>query len=186
MKTVSGILLNGGKSTRMGRDKAALDYDGVSFLQHQINKLRRIGIQDIVIAGGQRAEDGTSFVPDPFPDCGPLGGIAAGLSAIKNPSALVLAVDTPLVPEDFLQTLIERHTKGITVASFGGKLEPLIGLYDKSLAELCAKTLRAGRHSVRSLFSETEITTVDYSGDPGLLLNCNTPYDYEVLINLFV
>ena len=53
MKTVSGILLNGGRSTRMGCDKAALDFDGVSFLQHQINKLRRIGIQDIVIAGGQ-------------------------------------------------------------------------------------------------------------------------------------
>ena len=95
----SAILLAGGQSTRMGRDKAALDFHGKSLLRYQAEKLRRIGIEDLVIAGGDVSLPGARTVQDRFPGHGPLGGLHAALEQIENPSALVLPVDTPLVPE---------------------------------------------------------------------------------------
>lgn len=180
-KEASAILLAGGYSSRMGRNKAELDFHGLSFLGCQVKKLRAVGIEDIVISGFEAVPEGCRFVPDLVPHRGPLSGIHAGLQAIRHPRALVLAVDTPLIPETLLETLIERHRDGITLAAHGGEPEPLIGVYDRQLAPLCGELLRGERPSVRRLLDMAGYTAIPFRWDPVLLSNCNTPEEYEAL-----
>ena len=180
----SAILLAGGQSTRMGRDKAALDFHGESLLRHQAEKLRRLGIEDLVIAGGKASLPGVRTVQDRFPGHGPLGGLHAGLEQIKNPSALVLPVDTPLVPEVLLLELLAAHRGGATVAAAFDNIEPLIGVYDKALVPLCRELLESGRCSVRRLLDQVGYTAVPYRGAADWLANCNTPEEYARILSL--
>lgn len=181
-KRLSAIILAGGYSSRMGRNKAELSFHGVSFLQHQVNKLRSLGVEELLIAGYPGAPDGCRYVPDVYPHRGPLSGIHAGLLAAKEPRALVLAVDTPLVPESLLEELIEAHKTGITIVSCGSEIEPLIGVYDRALYRDCERLLRTADSSLRRLFQRVGVTTVEYRGDPALLINCNTPEDYRKIL----
>ena len=144
----SAILLAGGQSTRMGRDKAALDFHGESLLRHQAEKLRRLGIEDLVIAGGKASLPGVRTVQDRFPGHGPLGGLHAGLEQIENPSALVLPVDTPLVPEVLLLELLESgrcsvrrllDAAGCTAVEYRGSPE---GLANCNTPEEYARVLK--------------------------------------------
>lgn len=183
-KPASAVLLAGGFSSRMGRCKAGLDFHGVSFLQHQINKLRSLGIEDIVVAGSVDTPMGCRSVPDIYPHRGPLSGIQAGLLTIKEDAALVLAVDTPLVPLELLRELIDTHTAGITLVTRGDDPEPLIGVYDKSLAGACEEALRSGNISVRRFCHEISYASLVYDGEATLLTNCNTPDDYKMLLDM--
>ena len=184
MRSVSAIILAGGYSSRMGKNKAELDFHGVSLLRHQVDKARALGIEDIVIAGDCTPIVGTRAVTDVYPHRGPLSGIHAGLMAIREPRALVLAVDTPLVPEETLAALIEKYSGGISVLSHRGELEPLIGVYDKALFKVCEESLHGENSSLRRLFETVGVSTVEYSGDPALLTNCNTPEEYEKIQKL--
>lgn len=180
-KTVSAILLAGGFSSRMGRDKAELDFCGKPLIRYQAERLRALGIRDLVIAGYPKPVAGARFAPDIYPHRGPLSGLHAGLLAVENPRALLLAVDTPLVPEDLLRALIEAHRGGITLAAIREEPEPLIGVYDRSLARECEAVLQGERTSMRRLFDRVKPALVPYRGDPLLLLNCNTPEEYRRL-----
>ena len=101
---------------------------------------------------------------------------------MKEPKALVLAVDTPLVPVSLLAELVLRHRRGITLVSCGGEAEPLIGVYDKELFRDCGEILCGTAASLQKLFQKFVATPLEYRGDPALLMNCNTPEEYwEIL-----
>ena len=114
---VSGIILAGGCNSRMGSCKAELSFGKTDLIHFQAEKLHSIGVTDILISGYDVPVDGTRFIPDIFPHQGPLSGMHASLSAAENDACLVLSVDAPLVPPDFLKTLIRSHTRGITMAA---------------------------------------------------------------------
>ena len=180
----SAVILAGGRSSRMGRPKAGLPFRGGTLLSWQVEKLRGLGLRDIVIAGCGGAAEGVRAVGDVFPGRGPLSGIHAGLCAIACEQALVLAVDTPLIPGAFLCELIERHRGGVTAASVNGRPEPLIGVYSRSLLPLCEELLRGTDTSVHRLLRDAEAALVEFDGDPELLAGCNTPEEYEKLLCL--
>ena len=182
--SVSAVILAGGRSSRMGRSKAELPFGGGTFLSCQADKLRALGIRDIVVSGYPAPPEGARCVGDVFPDRGPLGGIHAGLQAIAGDRAVVLAVDTPLVPGEFLRELIARHRGGVTLASLRGRAEPLIGVYDKALVSSCERILRGEDTSIRRLLETAECSLVEFPGDPRLLTNCNSPEEYDLVLSL--
>ena len=92
------LLLAGGRSSRMGANKAELLYDDKTFLAHMLDKARSLGIEKCFISGYRSQRGDVQAVPDQFPDRGPLGGIHAGLKAIDTPYCLVLPIDAPLLP----------------------------------------------------------------------------------------
>lgn len=177
----TGILLAGGYSSRMGRSKAELPFGGVTMIEHQVRKLRMLGIGDIVIAGYETPIPGTRYVPDVYPHRGPLSGIHAGLCAAQNERCLVLSVDAPLLPFEALSALLETHTEGITALEHGGQLEPLLAVYDRSLAGLCEEILRGERSSVRGLFDRVGLHTLPSPLPYVFFSNCNTPEEYAAL-----
>ena len=179
---ISAIILAGGLSSRMGTCKAELIWNGVTLIKHQVNKLRALGIDDIIISGYSKPVEGTRFVADKYLLKGPLGGIHAGLLAAENPTCLVVSVDTPLVPEEVISELIQAHlnsSANITVLAHGDEIEPLMGVYERWLSSVAEQILQSDNTSVRVLFKRAGLSKFYYNGDEHLLCDCNTPEEFN-------
>ena len=177
-KPMSGVILAGGASRRMGRNKAELVLSGKSLLQHQLDKLRALGIEDIMLSGAAcPALPGTRVIPDEFPGMGPLAGLHTCLKAARNPACLVLSVDTPLVPASALAHLCRKHREGITVLRHGKWEEPLIAVYDCSAAMHIQALLEQGECCIQRLKGKVPWSCFHYLGPEDLLINCNRPED---------
>lgn len=183
-KMYSAILLAGGRSSRMGRSKAELPFGGRRMIDHQIERLSMLGIDDVIVAGYDGTVSHGRTVPDKLPHRGPLGGLASALPAAANESCLVLSVDAPLVPPAVLFELMRHHRGGITVVEHGGQTEPLIGVYDRALSSACEELLAGGQGSVKCLFRAASFSTLSCEVDALLLSNCNTNEEYRRMVQL--
>lgn len=178
-KSMSGIVLAGGASRRMGQNKAGLVLNGKTLLQHQVDKLHALGIGDIMLSGaGCPALPGTRVIPDEFPGKGPLAGLHACLNSAQSPACLVLGVDTPLVPASALAHLCRAHREGVTVLCRGEREEPLIAVYDRAAAVAIRAMLERGEYAVWGLKDAVPWNRFRYLGSEELLLNCNRPEDF--------
>lgn len=176
---ISGIVLAGGQSRRMGQNKSSLQIGGKTLLERQVEKLHMLGVSDILISGTDIPKTfGARAVPDQYHSRGPVGGLHACLAQAECSSCLVLSVDTPLLPVSLLNYLRRLHTQGVTVLAHYGKIEPLIGIYDSSLADTAKELLETGRASVRDLMERTTCQTLAYAGPEAFLQNCNTPGEF--------
>lgn len=174
----SMALLAGGKSSRMGRDKAGLPFFGSTLLEFQKEKAELLGIGDVLISGPGNIED-------LLPERGPLGGMHACLERARSPHCVMLSVDAPLVPAAALRLLARRHLEGrvqATIARHGGKTEPLIGVYDAALAEVILPLVRDGGAPVRALLERIDVQYVDIDLPEDIWRNCNTPEEYEAML----
>lgn len=143
------VILAGGKSSRMGRDKAWLKIDGQSLLARQIQLARDVRAGEVFISG-RAGVDYSSFgcrvLKDRLIDAGPLGGIERALSEASAPLVLVIAVDMPKVTASFLRRFISRCDDGVgIVARVSGEIEPLVAIYPKA-----ARGLIEGMFAVRA------------------------------------
>lgn len=178
---LSAAILAGGNSSRMGINKAQLAFGKTTLLEHQVNKVKSLGITDIMVSGGAYGISGTRDVKDEYEHCGPLGGIHSCLKEARNDAVLFLSVDTPLVPETDLEKLILNHKNGITLLKHEQQEEPLIGIYDKLLEKQSQELLESGQTSPWKLIHQTTSIAVEAEGDPVLYSNCNTPEEYNTL-----
>ena len=179
----SAVILAGGKSSRMGSCKAELPWGGKTLVEHQVNKISALGISDIMVSGYSRPVTGTRFVPDIYPEKGPLGGIHACLCAANKAACFVISVDAPLFSPDEMKLLMEAHLAGdspITVAEHLGTLEPLIGVYDSSLSDAAEEILQGANTSVKHLLDQIGFAVCEFS-DENSVRNCNTPDEYNEL-----
>ena len=133
----SAVILAGGKSSRMGRDKAWLEVGGQSLLARQIHCVNEVGACEVFISGRSGvdysySEFGCRVLQDRLVEVGPLAGIESALTETTNSLLLVLAVDMPRMTETFLRGLLLRcgENAGV-VPRVGGKVEPLAALYPK-------------------------------------------------------
>ena len=180
----SAAVLAGGRSTRMGTDKAGLPFMGMTLAAYQAEKLKALGMTDLMLSGCRQEIPGARFVPDELPARGPLGGIHACLGEAAHDAVLFLSVDVPLVPVETLRTLLDAHTDGITLLSVDGAPQPLIGVYDRSLRSAAEEILKSDYTAVRRLFEKYPPRLVDYTGNPWLMRNCNMPEDYEFILDM--
>ena len=184
-KTFSMIILAGGKSSRMGRDKADLRLEGKTFLQIQIEKGRQLGIRDILVSGYRGKDCPLPVTPDRVPDKGPLGGLETCLRLAKEEQCLVLSVDTPLIPveelEELLQASLETEAP-VTVLRQGEREQTLVAVYRKSLADAMLEEITVGKGSVFALLNRVGYG-VYVCADSRITANVNTPEAYQALLN---
>jgi molybdenum cofactor guanylyltransferase len=149
---VEGFVLAGGRSSRMGRDKALLQVDGRPLVEVALDKLRRMGVAAPRIAGAQTdLSSHARVVPDLHPGCGPLSGIEAALAATTRPLNLFLPVDMPLLPSRFLSWILLRaEITGalVTVPRINGQPQPLCAVYHRDLLRPITASLLAGNYKV--------------------------------------
>ena len=179
----SAAVLAGGRSTRMGADKAGLPFMGMTLAAYQAEKLKALGLADLMLSGWQQEIPGARCVPDELPARGPLGGIHACLGAAAHEAVLFLSVDVPLVPADTLRAMLDAHSGGITLLSVDGAPQPLIGVYDRSLRAQAEEILQSDYTAVRRLFEKNSPRLVEYTGELWRMRNCNMPEDYEWLVD---
>ena len=132
---VSGMILAGGRSSRMGRDKSLLLFQNQTLVEWTVNKLRLFA-DDIVIAGNDTAKfnlPGTVEVADVYSGKGPLGGMHAGLMTAKNQYSFTVSCDMPFFNIELPQFLLERSWGfDVVVPQIGKYLEPRCAVYSKN------------------------------------------------------
>ena len=156
----AGFALTGGKSSRMGRDKALVEFGGRKLVEHAVGILRQAGLP-ARIAGARPAaraqlEAVAPVVEDAEPGLGPLGGICSALGSTKARYAVFLPVDLPLLPASLLVFLLEqaRSTGGaVTLASLGGFTQTFPAVLDRAVLPALRAELAAGRGGCFSGFA---------------------------------
>jgi molybdenum cofactor guanylyltransferase len=187
---MSAVLLAGGRSTRMGEDKATLMLEDEPLWKRQMHKLEAIGASHILISTGERdgtdfLESGMEIVPDKQPDRGPLGGIEAAMSRTDVPWLLVLAVDVPWMSTEYLRTLAtDAITSGLGLVPAGLRgFEPLVAVYPTASLDLLRDCLASGQLATRSFVRKAmeqglvEIRKIA-PREESLFRNVNTPEDF--------
>lgn len=178
----SMIVLAGGKSSRMGTDKADLCIGDKSFLELQIEKGRKLGIQDIQVSGYRGNRCPIPVTPDYFFEKGPLGGIESCLRRAKQEKCLVLGVDIPLIPVTELERLLlanERSESAVTVLKHGDRKEPLIAVYRRDLADAIREELIQGKGAVFGFINKIGYTVYESKAPEQYMTNVNTPGIYS-------
>lgn len=194
----AGVVLCGGKSSRMGRPKWSLPFGGETFLERTLRILKPVvGLRLVVAAADQQLPQlpaGVSVVRDQFPEKGPLGGISAGLdalAALDDPpaAAYVTGCDVPLLRPEFVAAIAsELGDYDLAVPREDRFFHPLAAVYRVSLAETARKLVQADRLRLQFLIEAacSRIINVDdlRRVDPDLesLRNANTPADYAGLL----
>src|ERR1700758_4033563 len=155
---VSAFILAGGKSTRMGTDKAFVMFEGRTLLSRMLEVARTLTPNVRIVGSAAKYAELAPVVEDLFPGCGPLAGIHAALRATQTDLNAILAVDVPFVSAELLEYLLSRvRSSGVTVMlpHAAGGLQPLCAVYRREFADVAEKALRAGRYKIDALFDET-------------------------------
>jgi molybdopterin-guanine dinucleotide biosynthesis protein A len=152
---ITAAVLAGGRSSRMGTDKALLELDGRPLLEIALEKCR--GFSRVLISAndaGRYARFGAPVVPDLIPGQGPMSGFHAALRAAGTDYVFVISCDMPLVPEDFIACMAEKvpGTVQAIVPFAGGFWQPLCSIYHKSCVPLIEKALAHGEHRMKLLY----------------------------------
>ena len=182
---VAGILLAGGRATRMGgRDKAFAAVGGEPIAVRSLRLFSELFPQVLVVTNRPERFDGLGYdtTPDRFPGCGPLGGLHAGLLASRCPHAFVAACDMPGLDANVIRFLVSRvDTADAIVPCWEDDIEPLHAIYARRCLPVIEESLRTGRHALRDVL---RLLVVDYVSEPelralrgsqGSLTNVNTP-----------
>jgi molybdopterin-guanine dinucleotide biosynthesis protein A len=188
---VSGIVLAGGRSSRMGKDKTLLSINAETLIERTVKELSK-AVDEIIIASNQECKyniPGTVEIPDVFPGMGPLGGIHAGLLAAKYPLSFVVAADMPFFTANLAAYLLSK-SKGYDVVApeISGCWEPLCAVYSRTCLEAIENSLAADVRKVYGFYSnvrvlkvsEEELTNMGTAED--VFSNLNTPEDYHNLL----
>jgi len=188
-KNVAGFVLAGGKSSRMGRDKALLDINGESLIARATRLLQSVVDDAVVIASTSGYESlGLRSVADDFPGYGPLGGIATALHVSMKPWNLVIACDLPYLTKPWLEYLIKRALKSEADAVVPMNVrgpEPLCAMYHKNAEGRIRTAVEGGVRKVTDSFADLSVEHVEPSEWKGfasggiLFKNVNSPADYK-------
>lgn len=184
-KDITGIILAGGKSSRMGTDKGFLILDKKSFIQHSIDALKPL-VSEIIIVSDHPDYDilGYKRVIDTIKDAGPVAGICSGLDASNTNYNLVLSCDIPLIKTEILEKLIantDTNSDIIQIES-NGKTMPLIALYKKQCSTIFSNLLKKGERRLRMVVSQCCVKNMplDYN-DYNTTMNVNTKEELKQL-----
>jgi molybdenum cofactor guanylyltransferase len=203
---MNAFVLAGGLSSRMGRDKALLEWHGRPLIEIALEKLRQIGFSPAIVGSRPDLERFAPVIPDNVAQQGPLGAVEAALTATDANFNLFLSVDMPLLPVGFLRWLVARAemTQAVaTIPRIEGRPQPLCAVYHRrllagvraSLAQGDLKLVRAMEDAVRDLgeLADTfDVEAIDSAlrGSEGWPMevpvrlwfqNVNTPQDFDRL-----
>ncbi|MBV2168634.1 MAG: molybdenum cofactor guanylyltransferase [Bdellovibrio sp.] len=184
MDKVKALVLAGGKSSRMGRDKALLHYRGQRLIDVMIDLLESlVGDGSRVLVSGNVA--GYLCVPDEHPEQGPLEGLRCALPEIENGEVLlVVPVDMPLLTKACLEELLRDTCQMKDFIRFSDSELPCIFAVSAKLREVLygVSNLQKSQRSFRHLFLQLEGESRTCS-NPKVLCNTNTPEEWEEVLN---
>jgi molybdenum cofactor guanylyltransferase len=191
-EAITGFVLAGGKSTRMGQQKdkakAVLAPGGGTLLESALKTVRALAGEVFVLGSPELYSAYGPTVPDVFPGCGPLGGIHAALAETKTEFNLMIAVDTPFLSAELLNYILDRALEKrtmVTAPEINDYPQPLCAVYSREFLPVAERALRAGNYKIVPLFPregtllirEAELKRFAFTSE--MFENLNTPEDLE-------
>ncbi|MEK6725653.1 MAG: molybdenum cofactor guanylyltransferase [Deltaproteobacteria bacterium] len=185
---VTGIILAGGKSSRMGRNKALLDFGGRSIIEHTVDLFKSIFPEVILVTNTpeEYANLGIKTVTDIFPGKGSLGGIYTGLVHSSHDYSFIASCDMPFLRRELIEFLINLN-KGydVVVPRLRDGHEPLHAVYSKKCINKIKEMINKGDLRIIGFYPEVRVKEVTedelapYISEPSPFVNINTPEEYD-------
>lgn len=182
---ITGIILAGGKSTRMGTDKGLLKIENKTFVACVIDAVKPL-VDDIIIVSDNPDYDQFGFkrIDDIIKEAGPVAGLYAGLKHSKTDDNLVLSCDVPMISTEVLGQLLkpEFYSYEVVQIQSKGKTMPLIARYKKDCLTTCYNLLMQGERRLRLAVSQfnTKSVLIDEKHSD-VVKNVNTKEDLETI-----
>lgn len=185
---LAAVVLVGGRSRRLGQDKAQLVVDGVPVLTRILSAVRPL-VRDVCLVGGKVPPQapGTRWMPDAMTGAGPLGGLVAGFEALDAEWCFALACDTPFLSTALLTCLRDAIPTGAEVDAVVPRLqaglEPLVALYSHAARPRLRDALDRGERALHRILGRLRVCEVGEETLRGAdaelrgFLNVNTPAD---------
>lgn len=190
MKEITGIILAGGKSLRMGSDKGMMLLKGKKFIEYIIEAIRPVTNRIIIIANNENYNYlGYPIYKDIIKDCGPMGGIYTGLTYSETEKNLVVSCDIPFISEELLNYIIRNGDDcEIAIPEHDGKIEPLCALYSKNCTTKFKGLIEKNKFKMKEAIDYFKVKKLPLSKEQSfyseeLFFNINTLLELEKLEN---
>lgn len=186
---MTGLLLCGGKSRRMGTPKSFLAYGKSTFVEERLRSMKQLFQQVLLVASSPGDFDNldVDVVKDIIPQRGPLVGILSGLLVCQYESVFVIACDMPLVDNKLIRTICaQRHGRDVVVLRHREGIEPLLGVYSRNLVAPLEKFIFSGEAKAQDFLAGLNCTFYEYAAAGEELpayFNVNTPKDYALVLD---
>jgi molybdenum cofactor guanylyltransferase len=188
-KDITGIILSGGKNSRMGVNKAFLEIDGIRLIERMMNIYRRIFDEVIIVTNDPLAYlefSDAAIVTDIYKGMGPLGGIYSGLFYANNCHAFVSACDMPFLNEEFILYMIEQKCNyDVVVPQLSEGYQALHAVYSQRCLLYIKRMMEANKLKISDFYKEVRLLGIPeekmkpFNEDGRLFLNINTPQDFK-------
>ena len=186
---IYGLVLTGGKSSRMSRDKGEIHYHGLSQVEYSYNLLKEFCSEVFVSCRSDQAQlahlSDLPQIHDRFIGFGPIGGILSAMSLHRNATWLVLACDLPMINTDFLKTLLDARNPLSAATAFYNvdekRFEPLATIYEPKSYHKMFYFLAEGKTCPQKVLYNSEVEIINFKKGDEVernLQNANTPEDY--------
>lgn len=185
---INGLVLAGGKSSRMGEDKSMISYHGIPQRDFLLQMLHKI-VPDVFLSCHPDSipEMDDQVIPDTFLDLGPYGGVLSAFRQNPNRAWLTVACDQPLIDESFLKELIsQRDPEKIATCYYDpstGFPEPMIVIWEPRAYPELLNYLSEGRSCLRKALINSDVKQVE-TDRPEVLRNANTPEEVIEMLKI--
>ena len=183
------VVFAGGKSSRMGEDKSLLPFGSFNTLtEFQLNRLGKI-FKNVYVSCKESSKFyfHADFIEDIKTDStyAPTAGFVSAFENIKEESFFAISVDAPFIGKDEIEKIIQADSCGVdaTVAKTAHGIEPMCGIYHRSLQEKFARMLQEDNHKLGFLLKSSNTIYVDFE-DEKPFLNLNHPHEYQEALQL--
>ena len=181
---ISGYVLAGGRSTRMGTDKALLQLAGKPLIAHAVAKLRRICADVHILSANPALAAYAPLVADLQPGCGPVGGIEAALAHSQHDWNLILPVDVPFLPAAILErwaaaTIAPTETNRVGMFAVDERPQPAVCLLHKDIAPSIAAAVALGEFKLLPVLEAAAgVLALQREQPLSHFLRCGSPTDF--------
>jgi len=186
MYSLTGIILSGGKSVRMGRDKAFIEIDGIPIIQRIYDIFQKIFTEIIIVTNQKEFYSGfkAKIVSDLIINNGALGGLYTGLFFSSNPYSFCVACDMPFLKESMIQYLIKQANEyDVIVPRTEDGLQPLHAVYSKNCLESIKNIIGIGKYKIIDFYPLVKTKIIEESEFISLDINLNLMRESFVNIN---
>jgi len=189
-KEISGVILSGGKSIRMGKNKAFIQVEGVPIIERIHNLFRKL-FREVIIVTNEKdlfSNFDAKLFSDLIPDKGALGGLYTGIVFSSFYYSFCVACDMPFIKKSLVQYLIENAAnEDVIVPRTKDGLQPLHAIYSKNCVDAIRRSIEEGKSKIIDIYNQVHVKIVDEKDflcfDPGResFINVNTPEELILL-----
>jgi molybdopterin-guanine dinucleotide biosynthesis protein A len=183
----NAVIFAGGKSSRMGQDKALLPMNGYrSMAELQYHKLQALFEKVYISSKEEKFDFEAPVIKDTYPQSSPMVALGSVLAQLHDAPLFILSVDMPLIGKQEIEALITHYLQtdpkpDILIAKSPRGLEPLCGIYHPRILPEIKALLATDTHRMRALLNDVDTRTL-YFDDSSAFANINTPQEYQAIL----